>query len=316
MQPPSVNQLLAQSSMAYESPTPVDSAGSSPSIGVGWRTGADYKAYWQDRLNITDEMYTYERDLVLKRIREKWQYGAWLPSDQVGRDELAKWLQPTLSKFGNIRPHFSKVRGFNNEGEALLSLYTNFAFFVHQHYRHTSRGRKRARDHHDPDVEKRQRTGGQEDVPTPKLTRLRSSAGTSNDAARRFFKGIDSAIRSSALSRSTPQRSRMTTNPTSASSETKVADGSTPVKTEPQVKDAAQPSLELRPSTEPPLQPAAPPPSPRHMNQQFSWTNVEVRIDTTVLQAGTIWMTMLDLMHDNLTLCHWNQFKLETLHRQ
>lgn len=244
-QPASIERLLSRFTMAYKSP-PLDSAGSSPSIGAGWRAGADYKAYWQDRLNITDGRFTYERDLVLRRIRQKWQYGDPFPDGQGGRDELKKWLQPILCKFDNISPHFSYLRGSNNEGEALLSLYTDFAFFVHQHYRHTPRRGARARDHHDSGLEKRQRSGGQEDIPLTKRPRLRSSAGTSNDAARRFSEGIDSAIRSAALLRGTPEHSRMNTNPTSANSETKVADSNTPIKTEPQMKDTAPPSLELR----------------------------------------------------------------------
>lgn len=80
--------------------------------------------------------------------------------------------------------------------------------------------------------------------------------------------------------------------------------------------DRAQPNLELRATTEPPLRRAAPLPNSGELNQDFSWVNVEVQIDANVLQSGTLWMTMLDLMHDGLTLCHWNQFKLQTLHRQ
>jgi len=106
------------------------------------------------------------------------------------------WLQPTLSKFDNISLHFSKVRGFSDEGKALLSLYADFAFFVHQHYERSSRRRKRVKDHHDSDVE-RQRPGDHKHIPASKKARPLSSAVINNDAARRFFKGIDSAIRAS-----------------------------------------------------------------------------------------------------------------------
>lgn len=131
-------------------------------------------------------MYTYRRSFLLERIREKWPQRAQLTSSHRRRDELTKWLQPTLVRFDNISPHFSKVRGFNDEGEALISLYTKFAFFGHQNYEHSSHGWKRVKDHHNSDIEKGQRTSDQEDILAPKRTRLRPSAVSSNDAARRF----------------------------------------------------------------------------------------------------------------------------------
>ena len=327
---------------SHDSSLLVDRAGKSPSVGAGWRAGTDYKAYWQDRLRLTDEMFSHRKDMVLERLQEKWPLPRMsrLPQ-QRRKGEILDWLRPTLLKFKDIGRTYSSRHGFDPQGLSLLSLYTDFAVFVRQHYQSSTYYRKRSNEDREPkaeqgryiksDAEEEPYIKSEVDEPCPKRPRLSSAPIAKHDVRQRLLNEIGQTLRAS--TRNTPQSQHATASLANTNADIDLGRPSQIVKLEPQVKHRTEPKGISNTNTEPRLRTVAPEqrlapipttrshlqsatPQAQHNEQQFCWTEVEVRIDASLLEAGTIWMTMLDLMHDNLTLSHWNQFNLDRLLHQ